>query len=306
MNDHDASAETFHVAVRPARPADQARILMLLDQTRRQALTFGSEDLPVLLASDQTCGVVAETGPLLWGFLLTTLLPQPTLPDEQPDPWVALRGCALLGGWRADEGLAALWTPVCAALIAQNASAIMSVGAADWLHEPLQRLGFQISDRLQVLQRGAGIDHASDGAGPALLRPPRPDEAAALLAVDSAAFTPPWRASLPELTSLLLTNGHAAVAEIEGRPLGFAFSNVLGEEGVVARLAVHPSAQGQGIGRQLLADALRFCRRSGARQVSLNTHEDNPLAQRLYAQHGFRVVGRRIPVLTCRLARRTR
>ena len=56
MNDHDAQANTFHVTVRAARPDDQARILTLLDQTRRQMLTFGTEDLPALLTSDQTSG----------------------------------------------------------------------------------------------------------------------------------------------------------------------------------------------------------------------------------------------------------
>ncbi|WP_423224887.1 GNAT family N-acetyltransferase [Candidatus Amarolinea aalborgensis] len=301
MNDHDAQANTFHVTVRAARPDDQARILTLLDQTRRQMLTFGTEDLPALLTSDQTSGAVAETGPLLWGFLLTSLLAQPTLPGETLNAWATLRGCALLGGWRADEGLPALWEPVAAALRSRRVQAVVHIAAAEWLHAPLQRLGFQISDTLEVLQRGVGIDHASDGVGPATLRSARPDEILALQAVDSAAFAPPWRATAADLTGLLVMSSHAIVAEMEGQVMGYAVSDVRGEFGVLARLAVLPAAQGQGLGRQLLTDALRFCRRSGARSVSLNTKASNQASQRLYAQHGFRLLGKRTPVMTFRL-----
>ncbi len=306
MNDHDPQANTFQVHVRAVRPDDQARILTLLDQTRRQMLSFGAEDLPTLLTSDQTHGAVAETGPLLWGFLLTTLLAQPALPAEATETWAAWRGCALLSGWRADEGLPALWEPVRAALSARQVRSVVHIAAAAWLHEPLQRLGFQISDTLEVLQRGVGIDHATDGAGPATLRPARPDEITELQAVDSAAFAPPWRATAADLTSLLVMSSHAVVGEMDGRVLGYAVSDVRGEFGALARLAVHPAAQGQGLGRQLLTDALRFCRRSGARSVSLNTNESNQAAQRLYAQLGFRLIGRRTPVMTLRLPRLTR
>ena len=301
MNDHDPHANTFHVTVRTARPDDQARILTLLDQTRRQMLTFGTEDLPALLASDQTNSAVAETGPLLWGFLLTSQLAQPTLSGETADAWATLRGCALLGGWRADEGLPALWEPVAAALSRRRVQSVVHIAAAEWLHAPLQRLGFQISDTLEVLQRGVGIDHASDGVGPATLRSARPDDIPALQAVDSAAFAPPWRATAADLTGLLVMSSYVVVAEMEGQVMGYAVSDVRGEFGVLARLAVQPTAQGQGLGRQLLTDALRFCRRSGARSVSLNTNASNQASQRLYAQQGFRLLGKRTPVMTFRL-----
>ena len=302
MNDHETQANTFHVAVRPVQPADGARILTLLDQSRRRALNFGAEDLPGLLASEQTSGTVAETGPLLWGFLLTTLLAQPALPGETVERWAVLRGCALLGGWRSEEALPGLWEPVAAALRGRRAQAVIHIAHAEWLHTPLLRLGFQISDHLEVMQRGVGIDHASDGVGPATLRPARPDEVAALLAVDSAAFAAPWRATATDLAGLLVMSSHAAVAEVEGQAMGYAVSDVRGEIGVLARLAVHPAAQGQGLGRQLLTDALRSCRRSGAVSVSLNTNAGNPASQRLYSQHGFRLLGKRTPVMTLRLS----
>ncbi len=304
MNDHETQANTFHVTVRPVEPGDGARILTLLDQTRRRALNFGAEDLPGLLASEQTSGAVAETGPLLWGFLLTTPLAQPALPAETVERWAALRGCALLGGWRSEEALPGLWEPVAAALKGRRVQAVVHIAHAEWLHTPLQRLGFQVSDHLEVMQRGVGIDHASDGAGPATLRPAQPAEIAALLAVDSAAFAPPWRAATADLTSLLVTCSHAVVAELAGQVMGYAVSDVRGEMGVLARLAVHPAVQGQGLGRQLLTDALRFCRRSGAVSVSLNTNAGNPAGQRLYSRHGFRLLGKRTPVMTLRLTPR--
>ncbi|MFZ1463444.1 MAG: GNAT family N-acetyltransferase, partial [Anaerolineae bacterium] len=116
------------------------------------------------------------------------------------------------------------------------------------------------------------------------------------------AFAAPWRATATDLAGLLLMSSHAAVAEVEGQAMGYAVSDVRGEIGVLARLAVHPTAQGQGLGRQLLTDALRSCRRSGATSVSLNTNAGNPTSQRLYSQHGFRLLGKRTPVMTLRLS----
>jgi ribosomal-protein-alanine N-acetyltransferase len=96
---------------------------------------------------------------------------------------------------------------------------------------------------------------------------------------------------------LLVTSGHSTIAERSGKAVGYAITDVLGDTGFVVRVAVHPNAQGQGIGSGLLADALNHCRAAGARVVRLNTQESNTAAHRLYQRFDFRRAGRRVPVL---------
>ena len=45
--------------------------------------------------------------------------------------------------------------------------------------------------------------------------------------------------------------------------------------GYVQRLAIHPDAQGEGLGLALLTDGLRWMRTRGARSAFVNTQADN-------------------------------
>jgi ribosomal-protein-alanine N-acetyltransferase len=66
-----------------------------------------------------------------------------------------------------------------------------------------------------------------------------------------------------------------------------------GDEAEVLDVAVDPVARGRGIGRALLADALRGLGKGGARRAYLEVRESNTVALRLYESLGFRRVGRR-------------
>ena len=70
--------------------------------------------------------------------------------------------------------------------------------------------------------------------------------------------------------------------------------------GYVQRLAIHPDAQGEGLGLALLTDGLRWMRVRGARSAFVNTQADNVRALELYERAGFR----RLPVGLCVLGRK--
>lgn len=53
---------------------------------------------------------------------------------------------------------------------------------------------------------------------------------------------------------------------------------------------VHPNAQGQGLGRRLIEEALAYCRELGAERVFLWTTSELEAAARLYRAAGFRLV----------------
>lgn len=299
MNRHQT--DEIRVTVRPGRLADQGRILGLLDQARHQVVSFGPEDLPQLLSSHDHLCLIADTGALLWGFMLVSPQPQPARPSEAGEAWAQLRGCALINGWQVDNGIQALWEPLRALLRARSLRHVLHLGVASWLVGPLQHAGFHITDSLVTLERGTGIERTGEGHGPAQLRAPYAAEIDELVALDTMAFDPPWRFTRNDLVGFMMMGGHFVVAELHGRPVGYAFSDVHLDAGQLARLAVHPTMQHQGIGSQLLTDALSFCRRAGARTFTLNTQDSNAKSQQLYARHGLRIVGSRTPVMEFRI-----
>ncbi len=82
--------------------------------------------------------------------------------------------------------------------------------------------------------------------------------------------------------------GYAAIS------LNGAFDDptTAGPSAFLARLAVHPSVQGRGVGRQLLADSIAYAHSQGHNPIYLNTQVSNEQSQRLYEGMGFRSMGR--------------
>jgi ribosomal protein S18 acetylase RimI-like enzyme len=77
------------------------------------------------------------------------------------------------------------------------------------------------------------------------------------------------------------------VAEADGEIIGVAWVHVRGPVTTIGPLAVHPQAQGRGVGRRLLARALEA---AGGGQARLVHESFNAAALGLYLRLGFRVV----------------
>src|SRR5205807_9462535 len=77
------------------------------------------------------------------------------------------------------------------------------------------------------------------------------------------------------------------VAELHGNVIGYQFNALDVDYGYLVRIAVHPSASGQGIGVRLMALAMRFFEHARAARIMLDTQDDNIRAHRLYEWFGF-------------------
>ncbi len=118
----------------------------------------------------------------------------------------------------------------------------------------------------------------------------RPEDLAAFIAESHSAAS----------YSRLLGDAAAAIwiAELnDGTPVGFAVArpcelpvpNMPPNSGELARLYVLPGAQGAGLGRRMLDEALLFLERNFD-AVFLSVYKFNEGAQRLYARYGFEII----------------
>jgi ribosomal protein S18 acetylase RimI-like enzyme len=117
-----------------------------------------------------------------------------------------------------------------------------------------------------------------------------------LAGLDAAAFPPLWHFGVKDLFEMLM-RCRVQLAWWQGQLAGYAALCANNRsEGQLARLAVHPSFQGRGIGRALLADAITYAAQEFAVLV-LNTQVTNTRSQTLYRGFGFRAIGLPVAVL---------
>lgn len=208
------------------------------------------------------------------------------------------------GAWRGDRNVAFI-APVpdapvpsvefvrwCLETLARRGfTRVVTAALAPLEQEGFLAAGFEVEERLHLLARDlyslppvpAGLTLRRVGW---ILRP-------RVLQVDEAAFPPFWQFDGHGLDEALRATPHtrlraAVAAEGERVVIGYAISGRSGPRGFVQRLAVHPDAHRQGIGRGLLLDGLHWMRRRGVRRAVVNTQLGNDPALLLYQQSGFR------------------
>ncbi len=124
-------------------------------------------------------------------------------------------------------------------------------------------------------------------------RPARRQDQEAVLALDERAFATSsalWRfdrAALAEAGQATQTCRRRLIKDPQHQPIGHAVTGRTSTIGFLQRLAVDPSAEGQGIGSALVVDALRWLGRTGALEAWVNTQPGNLRARDLYLRHGF-------------------
>lgn len=111
-------------------------------------------------------------------------------------------------------------------------------------------------------------------------------------AVHARAFDAPWPVS--DFVAWLGADGVAGHLAWRGQEaLGLSLYRMIVDEAELLTLCAAPEARRAGVGRALLAAALKHARASGARVMHLEVAVDNDPARALYDAAGFVSVGRR-------------
>jgi ribosomal protein S18 acetylase RimI-like enzyme len=150
--------------------------------------------------------------------------------------------------------------------------------------------GFEVEQTLVLLRTRLGSSLPEVSPGARLRAVPR-WRRSEVLSVDTAAFPEFWRFDELGLRDALRATPEVSFKMLPGRRRrisGYAISGRAGTRGFVQRLAVHPDAQGAGVGRRLLLDGMRWMVRGGASEAYVNTQTTNKSALALYNSVGFR------------------
>lgn len=171
---------------------------------------------------------------------------------------------------------------------------------------PFLEAGFCVHERLHLLHRSVAPPLQAPPIHPSPRRARRADRPG-LLAVDRAAFPEFWQLDEAGLDDALAATPSARLRVVDGDDpkqgvAGYAVTGRAGHRGYLQRLAVDPARQRQRIGTRLVADALVWLRRWGARDVLVNTQEDNAAALALYRSLGFELQPTGLAVLRRELA----
>jgi ribosomal-protein-alanine N-acetyltransferase len=163
---------------------------------------------------------------------------------------------------------------------------------------PFADHGFTVRGRLHLLSHDLRFVPDHDRRS---LRRARRSDRAGVLAIDRAAFDEFWRLDRLGLLDALDATPVHRFRVTRGAVVGYAICGRAGATGYLQRLAVHPDAQGRGIGRTLVADSLRWLRASAAREALVNTQVGNGPALDLYERMGFRLRAEELSVMELHL-----
>jgi ribosomal-protein-alanine N-acetyltransferase len=297
------------MSIRLGEVTDLPQIRHLL-RSSRSYLNAGLEDLPSLLNKAVTVVGEDKRGEL-WGFLAFQIESRPQTLPVTAATRVSLRGAAvvqtLFSGPRLprliDASLGELQQSACPLQL-------FALPSHGWLVSALQQSGFREVDQIRFYVRTQR--DLPDFPSPAQLRPVQEADLDRLAHLDSETFEPLWHMGRTDLLQLCFT-ARVQVAEVEDQLVGYTATAVYAEsshpfarsEAQIVRIAVHPSRQGQGIGRQLLADSIGYAHSQSVYQIQLNTQESNNASQRLYKSFQFRTQGSNVPVLLLNLPGRS-
>jgi len=174
-------------------------------------------------------------------------------------------------------------------LAAQGYRSVITSALTFLEQQAFMAASFTVHERLHLLRHDLQrIDASHPSLCGARLRRGRRGDRDAVLAVDRAAFDAFWRFDEQGLTDARRATPSARLRVVDaGGVVAYAVTGRAGTLGYLQRLAVHPSAQGRGLGTALVIDGLHWARRHGATAVLVNTQEANVGALDLYEQLGF-------------------
>ncbi len=214
-------------------------------------------------------------------------------PDPPGIAWLRLFSVA--PGAPTDKLWKFLWDQAETQVIQAGVDRAAVLATGKWMIPFLDQSEFEQTNSVDFLVGKAGKLPALPRTS-GTVRSMRSSDLSRVTEIDNAAFEAIWRYTHENLESAI-THAHlATVIEIEGRVVAYLMASATAIGAHIARLAVAPDWQGQGLGKRLVHHALTYLSEHGYASPTVNTQADNHAALHLYRSLGFRKTGQTFPV----------
>lgn len=236
-------------------------------------------------------------GPFFWalaeGNRITAALACPS--ETEHIAWVRLFVHA--AGWSAGSAWDLLWHTAREEIARAGGAIVGAIAMQPWFQTVLASSGFENRQGIVMLEwryqpwakieaHGVQIRRMNESDLPNVER------------IDAASFEPLWHNPLSTLKNAFAQCLVGTVAEDNHGIVGYQLTTGNSQRAHLARLAVHPRAQGRGAGRLLVSDLFARLTGHGIGRLSVNTQTDNHASLKLYARLGFVRTGEHYPVFT--------
>ncbi len=214
--------------------------------------------------------------------------------DPEGVAWI--RTFASAGHFSASRAWRLLWPEAKRALQLIPDTCVAAIPLYKWFQKLLVKSGFYHTHNVVLLSWEGQPLPASKSTARVTIRKMQAADLADVTVVDNAAFETIWRNSEETLRLAFKQAVSATVAENENGIVGYQIATPNPHGWHLARLAVHPASQRQGIAHSLVRDLLSDFLNQGSKQVTVNTPHTNIASLRLYKGAGFRRTGEEYPV----------
>ncbi len=273
--------------IRPATPSDQQKIadLIFFESHVHRHLDWRT---PLDWLGYSPYWVVQE------GRQITAALACPTDPDSIA--WIRI--FAFASHISGEVAWPALWPPAREQLAEQGGATVAAIATQQWFDEILLGSQFGFTDHIVLLEWNGETVQPVNATTDVRVRAMSAQDLPRVVEVDTAAFDPLWRNSLPALQKAYRQSSYASVAENEKGIVGYQISSGGAFGAHLARLAVLPEIQGRGVGGVLVAELIQHMRAAGGSRITVNTQASNAASLALYTRLGFHRTGEEYPVFT--------
>lgn len=279
--------------VRPADLNDHQRLsnLIFFESRSHRHLDWRS---PLEWLGDKYFWAVDE------GAQITAALACP----EETDGIAWVRLFVYAGYWSVDNAWTVLWNAARNDIARAGGAKVAAIVQHSWFQKVLELNGFENRQNIVMLDWSyqPWAQREADGVR---IRKMTEADLPSVTFVDGESFDPLWHNSRETLRRALSQSMYAMVAEDERGVVGYQMTTGSGTRAHLARLAVHPSVQGCGVGRALLGNLFEQLVQNGYLKLSVNTQSDNQPSLNLYQKMGFVRTGEAYPVYTFEVSARS-
>ena len=216
-------------------------------------------------------------------------------PEVQRINWIRLFVYA--GRWSAENAWSMLWSTVKDEIAGKGGATVAAIAMQPWFQQILAASGFSNDQQIVMLEWRNKFWTENNLYG-IRIRKMLEEDLPEVEKTDSASFIPLWQNPLETLRRAFSQTFLATVAEDEHGIVGYQLTTGGLSHSHLARLAVHPSAQGRGAGKALLNELFAKLTQLGVSKLTVNTQSDNDVSLSLYQKMGFMRTGEQYPVYT--------